>query len=816
MPNERASLVVDGRAVEVTGQGKLIDALDELGIHVPRFCYHPRMSAVGMCRMCLVEVKGPRGFSLQPSCFIDVADGMEVRVASDAVRKAQHGVIEFLLANHPLDCPVCDKGGECPLQDQAFAHGSGETRFVEEKRHYAKPIPISRLIKLDRERCIQCDRCTRFADEVAGEPLIDFAGRGGGIRISTFSGVDFDSYFSGNVVQICPVGALTATPYRFKARPWDLTQAASTCRGCDLGCPVVLQASQNELTRMVGLDSEAVNHGWLCDRGRFSVDEVNDRSSRVLEPLVRSERASWQRALGAVAALAGERVGLIAAELVSLEDAFAFGVLARDVLETGDYDLAPAFALDPELLIANPASIADAVVAKRLVLLNVDPKEELPVLHLRLRAAVRAGLELIECQSSPSSATPLAAHSILLDPRDPEAALGQVVAACEGCDPSEVVIVAGARDRAISPALNSWLLATLRGHLAGARVLSGIGGGHNGIATGLEPSSVEGVRPVDAIMAAAMRGELATLVLVGSDPVAFGMTEEEVGRLAERCRLVVIASVHSPLTEVAEVVFPMAMAGEVQGTTVNIEWRLGVLGQQVEPAGSAQPGWVVAEAIATRLDRSLGFVTLADVWAQMAAPGSLLGSVEPSMLAGSTEGVLLPLSRAAGPVRARSLDPIATPGIASVVRQGADFSVGRALEPARARGTAIGPGTRPALQVGELVATTRPAVPTAEGLWLSLLPRLFDPEPSLMANKWLAASVREPGLRLAPETAESLGVTDGDRVRVLGASEVELSVALDKEIPAHLAVVVGLDGTTVGLCGNEAWSSVRLEARHGS
>jgi NADH-quinone oxidoreductase subunit G len=816
MPSDRASLVVDGRAVEVPGHGKLIDALDELGIHVPRFCYHPRMSAVGMCRMCLVEVKGPRGFSLQPSCFIDVADGMEVRVDSDAVRKAQHGVIEFLLANHPLDCPVCDKGGECPLQDQAFAHGSGETRFVEEKRHYAKPIPISRLIKLDRERCIQCDRCTRFADEVAGEPLIDFAGRGGGIRISTFAGVDFDSYFSGNVVQICPVGALTATPYRFKARPWDLTQAASTCRGCDLGCPVVLQASQNELTRMVGLDSEGVNHGWLCDRGRFGVDEVNDRSSRVIEPLIRGERASWQRALGAVASLAGDRVGLIAAELVSLEDAFAFGMLARDVLGTQHYDLAPAFALDPELLLANPASIADAVGARRLVLLNVDPKEELPVLHLRLRTAVRAGLELIECQSAPSSATPLAARSVLLDPRDPEAALGELVAACEGADPSEVVIVAGARDRAISPALNSWLLATLRARLPGARVLSGLSAGHNGIATGLEPPAVEGTRPVDAIMAAAMRGELATLVLVGSDPVSFGMTEGEVSRLAERCRLVVVASMRSSLTEAAEVVLPMAMAGEVQGTTVNIEWRLGVLGQQVEPAGSAQPGWVLAEAIASRLDHSLGLVTLGDVWAQMAAPGSLLADVNPSMLAGSTEGVLLPLSRTTGPTRARALDPIATPGIASVVRQGADFSVGRALEPVHARGTAIGPGARPALGAGEEVMPGRPALPATEGLWLSLLPRLFDPEPALMANRWLAPSVRDPELLLAPATAESLGIGDGDRVQLRGATDVELTVTLDKETPSHLAVVRGVDGTTVGLCGNEAWSSVRLEARHGS
>ncbi len=190
----------------------LIAAAERAGTFIPRFCYHPRMKSVGVCRMCLVEVSGPRGASLQPSCYVEVQAGSEVVTTSDKVKKAQDGVLEFLLINHPLDCPVCDKGGECPLQDQTLAYGPGESRFVEEKRHFEKPIAISELVLLDRERCIQCSRCTRFADEVAGEAQIDFIGRGELLEVNTFPELPFASYFSGNTVQICPVGALTATP----------------------------------------------------------------------------------------------------------------------------------------------------------------------------------------------------------------------------------------------------------------------------------------------------------------------------------------------------------------------------------------------------------------------------------------------------------------------------------------------------------------------------------------------------------------------------------------------------------------------------
>ena len=270
-PADVVVLTINGKPVEATPGELVIEAAERTGTYIPRFCYHPRMESVGMCRMCVVDIDTGRGPTLQPACMIPVAPEMVVDTESAATKKAQDGVLEFLLINHPLDCPVCDKGGECPLQDQTMSYGPGESRFVEEKRHFEKPIPISDLVALDRERCILCDRCTRFAKDVAGDTLIHFQDRGNQTQVNTFPDHPFASYFSGNTVQICPVGALTAKPYRFKARPWDLDQAESTCDSCSVGCRIVVQSSRNELLRYQGVDIDPVNWGWLCDKGRFSL-----------------------------------------------------------------------------------------------------------------------------------------------------------------------------------------------------------------------------------------------------------------------------------------------------------------------------------------------------------------------------------------------------------------------------------------------------------------------------------------------------------------------------------------------------------------
>jgi NADH-quinone oxidoreductase subunit G len=422
-------VTIDGREIDARAGELVIAAAERAGVYIPRFCWHPRMRAVAMCRMCLVNIDAGRGMALTAACIVECSPNMVVDTQDPVVKKAQDGVLEFLLINHPLDCPVCDKGGECPLQDQTLHFGPGETRFVEEKRHFEKPIPVSDLVTLDRERCILCDRCTRFSKEVSGDPLIHFVARGNETEVNTFPGHPFASYFSGNTVQICPVGALTATPYRFKARPWDLEQVDSTCTSCALGCRVQVQSSQNALTRYLGVDSEPVNHSWLCDRGRFDFEAINS-DERLVAPQVRKRgelvEASWGEALaeaatgikdviakhgpGAVAVLGGARL--------ANEDAYVWAKLAKSVIGTDSVDAQLGDGLPPEVVVGLPeATIDEACSAAALIVLGPDVKEELPVLFLRLReAVVDSGLPVVELAPRSMSLTPLAAASLVYRP----------------------------------------------------------------------------------------------------------------------------------------------------------------------------------------------------------------------------------------------------------------------------------------------------------------------------------------------------------------------------------------------------------------
>src|SRR5437773_10318703 len=275
---ETVSIVVDGREVTARKGEMIIAAAERAGVYIPRFCYHPRMRPVGMCRMCLVDVKGPRGYALQPACFIPVAEGQEVVTDSESVKKAQDGVLELLLVNHPLDCPVCDKGGECPLQDQTFQYGPGASRFEFPKAHFDKGVPLSDKIVLDRERCILCWRCTRFSEEISGERELALIQRGVHTIIGTFNDEPAQSNYQGNWTEICPVGALTARQYRFISRPWDLDRTPSVCPGCSMGCNIQLDARNNRIGRFQSREHAAVDDSWLCDFGRYSFPSFSRQS----------------------------------------------------------------------------------------------------------------------------------------------------------------------------------------------------------------------------------------------------------------------------------------------------------------------------------------------------------------------------------------------------------------------------------------------------------------------------------------------------------------------------------------------------------
>lgn len=401
--SEKVNLNVNGIEIESDPNKLLIEACEDSGIHIPRFCWHKRLDPVGMCRMCLVEVETPRGKMLVPSCTTEVSDEMVVDTESDVVKKAQEGVLEFLLINHPLDCPICDKAGECPLQDQTMAYGPGESRFVEEKRHFEKPINISEIILLDRERCILCVRCTRFSDEISGDPLIEFIQRGNKTEVNTFPNEPFKSYFSGNTVQICPVGALTSTSYRFKARPWDLKSTRSTCNGCSMGCSIELNSSQNKMLRILGVDNDAVNQGWLCDKGRYNFEYLNS-DSRLKTPLKKIDNELVEIEIQEVYSELSEvikdrqtKVNFLLGSNLTNEDYVAF----REFSEIISQSEKSFYLNDDKLHLGlfgenvELAKIDDLDSSDAIVVWAEDLKEKIPVLYLRIRQAVKNGVKLV-------------------------------------------------------------------------------------------------------------------------------------------------------------------------------------------------------------------------------------------------------------------------------------------------------------------------------------------------------------------------------------------------------------------------------------
>jgi len=407
---DQIKINVNGSEIISEPDQLIIEACEDSGIHIPRFCWHKRMDPVGMCRMCLVEIETPRGKALVPSCTTKVSEDLVVDTESDVVKKAQEGVLEFLLINHPLDCPVCDKAGECPLQDQTMAYGPGESRFVEDKRHFEKPIPISEIILLDRERCILCARCTRFSDEISGDPLIEFIQRGNKTQVNTFPDEPFRSYFSGNTVQICPVGALTSSSYRFKARPWDLKKVSSTSNCSSVGCSVELNVSQNKMLRILGEDNEYTNQGWLSDKGRYNFEYLHSEK-RIHSPLL-VDNPSKELSVNESMEIIGDQIltdidtniSFIVGHNSTNEEYFALNSfinsLKENKKETSIQDL-NVYISDDYLHEGyfddsySLAQIKDLDSADTIILWSQDIKDNLPTLYLRIKQAVKNGKKLI-------------------------------------------------------------------------------------------------------------------------------------------------------------------------------------------------------------------------------------------------------------------------------------------------------------------------------------------------------------------------------------------------------------------------------------
>ncbi|SCG63122.1 NADH-quinone oxidoreductase subunit G [Micromonospora halophytica] len=753
-PAETVTLTIDGVEVTAPKGALLIRVAEQLGTEIPRFCDHPLLAPAGACRQCLVEVEGQR--KPVASCTQTVADGMVVRtqLTSPVAKKAQEGIMELLLVNHPLDCPMCDKGGECPLQNQAMSTGRTDSRFHEHKREYEKPMSISTQVLLDRERCVLCQRCTRFSEEIAGDKFIDLMGRSSAEEINIYrddaygaepgddSGdVPFNSYFSGNTVQICPVGALTGTQYRFRARPFDLVSTPSVCEHCSAGCAQRTDWRRGKVLRRLAGDDPQVNEEWNCDKGRWGF-QYTRAFDRLTTPLVRDEHsgelreASWSEALtraaeGLRAARdGGQGTAVLTGGRLTVEDAYAYAKFARVALHTNDIDFRarPVSREEADFLASTVAGVtdvtyADVEKASTVVLVGLEPEEECPILFLRLRKAylkkklkvyaiapfATRGLEKLGAKLARvvpgEEASVLAEHDTVAEALGAEGAIlfvGERLAGVPGglSAAADVARRTGAKlawvprragDRG---AVDAGCLPNL---LPGGRLVTEPAaraelGEAWDIPAGVIPSQAG--RDTDQIVAAAANGRLGALVVAGVDPADLADP-----RLAEQALdavpfLVSLELRNSAVARRADVVFPVAPVVEKAGSFLDWEGRLRTF-EEVLHTGAMTDGRVL-DALAAQLDVRLGTGDVPSVRRELGG---------------------LPQTRMAPPA-APTVEPAA-------VRE-------------------LGPG--------EAVLAT----------WHQLidLGSLTD------GDEHLAGTARPPVVRLGKGTAEAIGVADGDPVTV--------------------------------------------------
>ena len=653
---------VDGIDVRVPKDMLIIRVAELMGIEIPRFCDHPLLDPVAACRMCLIEIEGnPKP---QPACAITVTDGMVVRTqrTSDMASTAQEGVMEFLLLNHPLDCPVCDKGGECPLQNQAMAYGRDASRFDGHKRTFPKPINMSAQILLDRERCVSCARCTRFAEQVAGDPMLELLERGAHQQVGIGPDAPFDSYFSGNTIQICPVGALTSSLYRFRARPFDLVSTPTTCEHCASGCSLRTDVRRGVVTRRLAWDDPEVNEEWNCDKGRFAFMYLAE--NRIEGPMVRENgelrRASWPEALDVAArglAAAGDRVAVLPGGRLTREDAYAYSKFARAVLGTNDIDFRTRVSSDEEAdflasCVAGRSlgpTYADLDGAPAVLLVGLEPEDESPIIFLRLRRAARKngvavaslspvrtrGIDKMRADWRPCRPGEESAHLKAIEAGQAEPALLARLR-----EPGAVILV-GERMAGVPGALSA---AASLAESTGARLawVPRRAGERGALDAGALPALLPGGRPVtdaaaraevaavwgvdaaripsrpgrsaaqvfDEIAADRARpsGEERTidaLVVAGLEPRDDPRGDEIRRALDDVPFVVALSAHHSEVTERADVVFPVAVVTEKAGSFTDWEGRSRPFAPAIREAQSLPDGRVLA-MVADALDAPFG------------------------------------------------------------------------------------------------------------------------------------------------------------------------------------------------------------------
>ncbi len=811
---------IDGREVRADEGTMLVDAAKQGDVEIPYFCYERKLGPpVGACRMCLVEVEGiPK---LQTSCSTPVKDGMVVHTTTDRVKQAQNAVVEFLLVNHPLDCPVCDKGGECPLQDISFGWGPGKSRMVEPKRHFKKPLEVSPLVAIDRERCILCYRCVRFSQEISEDHQLVFLERGDHTYVGTHDGRPYVAPFSGNVIELCPVGALTSTAYRFRARPWDIEEAGSVCTGCASQCNVSYTIRDDDkVLRVLARDNEEVDDGWLCDKGRFGYESFHS-PDRVLAPMVRDggylREVSWERALEEAAkalAKGGERTAAIVGGRTTNEEGFLLQHLLRKGLGSPHLDSRAAGALDPDQAraLARPqltARVSDIDHADAVLVIEVEPIDEAPVLDLRVRKARRRNGARVVTLTSRASAldepgvalgdatgdpavrfAPGAAEAALVALA---AALGSpraegrdiaALAASAGADPEQIqaaaAVLAEAGDVVVlwgeraaqgergTQAIDA-LLAIAETLKLAERPESGLieiptaANGRGLREVGVSPALAPGLADAperghdsNEIGRALADGELSTLLLLHADPLRELSGRGIWERALDRSNAVIaVADFVTPgLEEHATVVFPAESNAEKAGTLTHPDGRIQRVREAIPHPGEVRAGWQVLAELCERTGAGVAALSAPEVTAQVAAAVPFYAGL--------------------------TLEEIGGRGVRWQDRDAA---------------SAVPAAETPDTTAAETPSAALEAPPAlAEGLRLGAVPALFA-SPAVEHSPSLRFLTPKQQAELSPADAERLGISSGDRVEVVaGERSVHATAALREAVrPGSVFLILSGD-----------------------
>ena len=797
------NFVVDGMEVPAEEGTMLVDAAKRGDVEIPVFCYEPKLGGpVGACRMCLVEIEGiPK---LQTACSTPIRDGMVVYTRTDRVKEAQEAVVEFLLVNHPLDCPVCDKGGECPLQDVSMGWGPQKSRFTDPKRHFQKPIPLSPLVKIDRERCILCYRCVRFSQEVSEDEQLQLLERGDLSFVGTFDDRPYIAPFHGNIIELCPVGALTSQAYRFRARPWDIEDAGSICTLCPSQCNVKFTVRDERVVRVLGRDNPGVDDGWLCDKGRFGYQMISS-PDRITQPLVRRggelREASWGEAIAAAAEglrAARGRAAAVVGGTTSNEEGYLVQRIVRVALDSPNVDSRAGGAVDRGvwLELAQPrlaAAMPDLDHSDAILVVDTDPLHSMPILDLRVRKAVRrGGARLLIASSRPTALDGGATEAVRYAPGDAAALLADLAAALGKEAPTPAPGAYREEAERLASVLGGAddVVVLWGGRLAGDeggaahRLLSLAGalglGDRDG--TGLlevpEQTNARGLREVGCLPDAGpgyaevaagsdtpgirrrlQSGELDAAILVNADPIRDHPDGAEWRRALDVADFVVAFSMfRDESTRRADVVFPAESHAEKDGTVTHPDGRLQRLRPGIPHPGGVRMGWEVLVELSAALGEELGLDTGPMVLAEITHEVPFYAGITHEEIGGT--GVRWQERPAAAKLPAAPSEPPRAPALAA------------APQPEAAR-----------LRLG-----------TYRDLWAG---EVTERNPAL---RFLA---RRQTLELAPSDAERLGVGNGEEAEVSSnGSRIRARVAVRARMrPGAGFLVEGTADENVNLLG---------------